>query len=148
MTFSRSSMPAGVSRLIAVDTSVAVPLILGHHVAHSTVSRWRGRRALAVCGHAWIETYAVITRLPGTARVSPEDAIRLLVSNFSSPLAPKAERLTEALDRFAAAGIAGGATYDGWVALAALDNQASLASRDARAEVTYRRLGVDLEMVI
>jgi hypothetical protein len=34
------------------------------------------------------------------------------------------------------------------VALAALDNQASMASRDARADVTYRRLGVDFEMVI
>jgi hypothetical protein len=90
----------------------------------------------------------VITRLPGAARVSPADAVRLLSSNFSGPLAPKAATLTNALDRFAGLGIAGGATYDGWVALAALDNQASLASRDGRAEVTYRRLGVDLEMVV
>jgi predicted nucleic acid-binding protein len=141
-------MLAGASRLVAVDTSVAVPLVLAHHVAHEAASRWRGRRRLAVCGHAWTETYAVITRLPGTARVSPADAVRLLVSNFSAPLVPRAESLTDALALFASAGIAGGATYDGWVAVAALDNQAQLASRDARAEVTYRRLGVDLEMVV
>jgi hypothetical protein len=90
----------------------------------------------------------VVTRLPGAARVSAEDAVRLLASNFSPPLTPDTTSLANALGRFASAGIAGGATYDGWVALAALDNQTRLASRDARAEATYRRLGVDLEMVI
>jgi hypothetical protein len=30
---------------------------------------------------------------------------------------------------------------------AALDNRAVLASRDARAEITYRRLGAEVEMV-
>ena len=112
------------------------------------MSRWRDGRPLAVCGHAWIETYAVVTRLPGAARVSPEDAVRLLASNFSSPLAPDADSLTKAPELFASAGIAGGATYDGWVARAALDNRARLATRDARAEATYRRLGAEIEIVI
>src|SRR5881392_464188 len=104
-------MPAGASRVIAIDTSVAVPLLLRYHEAHQAVSRWRGRRSLALCGHAWIETYAVVTRLPGAARVSPEDAVRLLGSNFSPPLAPDTTSLAAAPGRFSSAGIAGGATY-------------------------------------
>lgn len=48
---------------------------------------------------------------------------------------------------FARAGAAGRATYDGWVALAALQHGSKLASRDARAEGTYRRMGVDVELV-
>jgi toxin FitB len=70
-----------------------------------------------------------------------------MVSNFSKPLAPRQELLAKPVDHFAAAGIAGGATYDGWVALCALANRSLLASRDARAETTYPRLGVYLEML-
>ncbi len=69
-------------------------------------------------------------------------------SRFAKPLAPRQESLAMAVDLFAGAGIAGGTTYDGWVALCALDNRTLLASRDARAESSYRRLGVDLEMLI
>ena len=101
-----------------------------------------------MCGHAWIETYAVITRLPGASRRGrgrrrPPDGLELL-----HPLSPQGRSCWPRLSIvFAAAGIAGGATYDGWVALCALDNRTLLASRDARAETTYRRLGVDLEML-
>lgn len=141
-------MPAAGRRVFAIDTSVAVALLLRSHEAHSVVTSWRRGRKLALCGHALIETYAVMTRLPGTARVTPGDALRLLNSNFSPPLSPHPETLRRALEIFAGAGIAGGATYDAWVALAARDNDAILASRDARAEATYRRLGVDVEMVV
>ncbi len=140
-------MPAGARTVVAVDTSVSVPLLLRKHEAHRIVAAWGAGRKLSLCGHAWIETYAVITRLPGASRVAPADAARLMVSNFSTPLAPRPELLATAVDLFAAAGIAGGATYDGWVALCALDNRTRLASRDARAETTYRRLGVDLKML-
>jgi predicted nucleic acid-binding protein len=140
-------MPAGGRRAIAADTSVAVPLVLRHHQAHSAVTDWRSGRRISLCGHAWIETYAVITRLPGTARVTPADAARLLASNFAAPIGPHEDTLQRAIDLFADAGIAGGATYDAWIALAALDNGVVLASRDARAETTYRRLGADVEMI-
>jgi hypothetical protein len=77
----------------------------------------------------------------------PEDAVALLIANFARPLSPKPGTLAKAVQVFASSGIAGGATYDGWVALAALDNRAALASRDARAEATYRRLGVEVQMI-
>lgn len=140
-------MPGGADRPEAVDTSVAVPLLLRNHADHGEMMRWRGSRPLRLCGHAWIETYAVLTRLPGGARVRPEDAVTLLESNFSPPLWPGRESLLGAPALFAAAGIVGGAAYDGWVALAARDNRAVLASRDLRAETTYRRLGAEVEIV-
>lgn len=133
---------------IAVDASVAIPLVLRYHEAHGAATAWKDNRTLSLCGPAWIETYAVLTRLPGTARLLPEDAATLLTANFSRPLSPKPATLAKAVDLFAASGVAGGATYDGWVALAALDNHTMLASRDARAEATYRRLGLQVEMII
>ncbi|MCL4292726.1 MAG: VapC toxin family PIN domain ribonuclease, partial [Acidimicrobiia bacterium] len=47
----------------------------------------------------------------------------------------------------AAAGIAGGATYDGLVALAARSAGLPLATRDRRAQSTYSLLGVPVEVV-
>ena len=140
-------MPGGSDRPVTVDTSLAVPLLLRNHEHHEAVTGWRSRRPLRLCGHAWIETYAVLTRLPGSARVLPDDAVTLLDANFAPPVWPDHESLIGAPALFASVGIAGGAAYDGWVALAAVSNQAVLASRDVRAEATYRRLGVDVEMV-
>ena len=52
-----------------------------------------------------------------------------------------AERLT-LLSTLAAAGVGGGASYDGLVALEAAAHDQVLLTRDARAQDTYRRLGV------
>ena len=57
----------------AVDTSVAVPLLVASHQAHGAVHSWARGRELSLSGHALAETYAVLTRLPGDARVSPAD---------------------------------------------------------------------------
>lgn len=139
-------MQAGADR-ITVDTSLAVPLVILNHEAHQRVVSWRAGRELSLGGHAWIETFAVLTRLPGASRVSPGDAVRLLRSNFTGPMFPSTRTMRRALDLFAEVGIAGGATYDGLVALAALDHASILASRDGRAGATYHRLGVTVEMV-
>ena len=67
----------------AVDTSVAVPLLVASHEAHQAVRLWARGRSLALSGHALAEIYAVLTRLPGDARVSPSDAVMLIDENFS-----------------------------------------------------------------
>ncbi len=77
-----------------------------------------------------------------TGRCLPGDGFEL-----PPPIGARPDTLARAVDLFATASIAGGAAYDAWVALAALDNRALLASRDARAEITYRRLGVEVEMI-
>jgi predicted nucleic acid-binding protein len=136
-----------VSAVVALDTSVAVPLLVQTHTAHATVSRWWNGRSLALCGHALAETYAVLTRLPGDIRLTPADASRLLTARFASPLllsAKAGRRLPETLSQ---RGIAGGATYDAMIALTALEHGCALATRDARAKATYDMVGVTVEVV-
>jgi predicted nucleic acid-binding protein len=127
---------------VAVDTSVAIPLLVATHSAHAAVTRWWDGREVALSGHAWAETYSVLTRLPGDLRLEATDAARLLVERFVEPLllGPElASRLPDVLSRL---GVVGGAVYDALVALAAREHGASLATRDRRAKATYDIVGV------
>jgi len=131
-----------VTAPIALDTSVAIPLLVQTHRAHPAVVRWWGDREIALSGQAVAETYSVLTRLPGDLRVAPADAARLLDERFAQPLlfsCETAKRLPGVLSRLR---IAGGAVYDALVALAAAEHQADLATRDARARATYEMVGV------
>jgi predicted nucleic acid-binding protein len=131
-----------MSAPLALDTSVAVPLLVATHSAHAAVVRWWAGRRIALCGHAVAETYSVLTRLPGDVRLTPVDAARLLQDRFVPPLllgARATRRLPVVLSRWE---IAGGAVYDALVALAAVEHGADLATRDARARDTYERIGV------
>lgn len=128
--------------LYAIDTSVAVPILIANHSAHQLVARWADDQRLAVSGHALSETYAVITRLPGDARVSPPDAAKLIDDRFRQRLVLASESARNAHRILAEAGISGGATYDGLVALAARERGVPLATRDGRARLTYEALGV------
>ena len=127
---------------IAVDTSVAIPLLVQTHQAHDAVVRWWDNREIALSGHAVAETYSVLTRLPGDLRVAPADAARLLNARFAQPLLLDRDVARRLPDVLAALGIAGGAVYDALVALAAADHGADLATRDARAKLTYEAVGV------
>lgn len=131
-----------MSSPLALDTSVAVPLLVQTHKAHKTVVQWWGGRDVALCGHALAETYSVLTRLPDDLRLDPADASRLLSERFATPLllgARTARRLPTLLSE---RGIAGGAVYDALVALAAAEHNAELATRDARAKTTYEAIGI------
>lgn len=132
---------------LLLDTSVAVPLLVTSHVAHGAVSASLRDRSVALSGHALHETYAVLTRLPGDARVGPEDAVRLLRERFEPAAVLDARSVRSASAALAGSGVAGGATYDGLVALAARAARLPLASRDRRARSTYRLLGVPVEMI-
>jgi predicted nucleic acid-binding protein len=131
----------------AVDTSVAVPLLVASHPRHAMVATWAKGRNLGLCGHALAETYSVLTRLPGDARVHPADAVALIDENFAEPVQLGARAARAAHRVFAREGIAGGATYDGLVALAARERGAVLVTRDARARSTYEALGVSTEVL-
>jgi toxin FitB len=132
---------------LLLDTSVAVPLLVTSHVAHGAVGRSIGDRSVALSGHALHETYAVLTRLPGDARVAPADAVRLLHERLEPAAVLDPESVRSAPAVLAGGGVAGGATYDGLVGLAALSAGLPLASRDRRARSTYRLLGVAVEMI-
>lgn len=124
-----------------------MPLLVQTHRAHQDVVRWWAGREAALSGYALAETYSVLTRLPGDLRVDPPDAARLLRERFAAPLvlgAMSSRRIPEALS---ALGIAGGAVYDALVALAAVEHEAELATRDLRAKGTYETVGARVIVV-
>jgi len=124
-----------------------VPLLVRSHADHHAVARWWNGQQIALSGHALAETYSVLTRLPGDARLSAPDTARLLAARFAPPLLlsnSRYGRLPETLSRL---GIAGGGVYDAMVALAAKDHGAPLATRDGRARGTYDAVGVQLIVV-
>lgn len=101
---------------------------------------WRGRD-VALSGHALAETYSVLTRLPGDLRLDPSDAARLLGERFAPPLVLGARETRRLPGTLARLGVAGGAVYDALVALAAVEHDADLATRDLRAKATYEAVG-------
>ena len=136
-----------MSSVVGLDTSVAIPLLVQTHGAHDSVVAWWAGRDVALSGHALAETYSVLTRLPGDVRLAPDDAARLISSRFAPPLLlgpAMSNRLPRVL---ADLGIAGGAVYDAIVGLAAAKHRCVLATRDARAKLTYEAVGVDVEVV-
>jgi toxin FitB len=132
---------------VAVDTSVAVPLLVRSHRHHVEVTRWWAGQEVALSGHALAETYSVLTRLPGDARLSAGDAARLLNARFTTPLTLSRPSALKVHATLSSLGIAGGAVYDGLVALAAKEHGAALATRDARARGTYDAVGVEVILV-
>ena len=123
-------------------------LVVASHEAHETVRLWATERSLLLLsGHALAETYSVLTRLPGDARVSPSDAVILIDENFAGSLALPPEMASGAHRDLARLGISGGATYDGLVALAARRYDLVLATRDARARLTYEAVGVRVAVI-
>lgn len=127
--------------VVALDTSAAIPLLVQTHRAHDEVRRWWNGQEIALCGHALVETYSVLTRLPGDVRLTPADAARLLRERFGAPLLLSAKNTRRVPETLARLGIAGGAVYDALIALAASEHGATLATRDARAKMTYEAVG-------
>ena len=89
-----------------------------------------------------------MTRLPGGLAVAPALASGVLARRFSeSPLRLDDTQRHRVLETLAHAGVFGGATYDGLVALEAKANGRTLLTLDERAESTYRRLGVAFTVI-
>lgn len=142
-----SANAPGRDDVVAVDTSVAVPLLMQRHTAHAEVSRWARGRGLALSGHAGVETYSVLTRLPADARLDPHDAVTLMDASFTRTLTLPARSAVRVPRDLADIGVAGGAAYDALVALAARAHGVPLATRDSRALATYHACGVEVIVV-
>ena len=149
MTCGNSGLLTSASEPAAalVDTSVAVAIVLADHEAHRETVQEVRDLALGLAGHAWFETYSVLTRLPSGSRRSPASVRAMLEVDF--PLtrfleAGAADALRRELgDR----GIAGGAVYDALVGGTARAHGMPLISRDRRARMTYEALGVDVRFI-
>jgi len=143
----RTDTDADERQVALLDTSTAVALVVEDHDAHvATLDAVRGRR-LGLAGHAWFETYSVLTRLPPGLRRSPADALRLLARNFpASGFLGEAEAADLGGD-MARLGISGGAVYDALVGAAARQHGLPLVSADTRARPVYEALGVEIELI-
>jgi predicted nucleic acid-binding protein len=130
-----------------VDTSVAIALMFTDHEDHArAIDAVRGTRP-GLAGHAWFETYSVLTRLPAGRRRSPADALLLLRRDFPASAfldAAGSDRLGDDLARL---GISGGSVYDALVAGAARHHGHRLISLDRRARSTYEAIGADVTLI-
>lgn len=130
----------------AADTSLIIAALLADHPAHEAAAD-----VLATCdttiAHAAAETYSVLTRLPPPRRADAVTAATVLRERLPSTYATlDASSYATAPGRLAAAGVSGGATYDGLIALTALEHDLELLTRDGRAERAYRVLGVCFQL--
>jgi predicted nucleic acid-binding protein len=128
--------------LNAVDSSVVVAAFVSWHESHEVARRAVDRRPRLVA-HCALEAYSVLTRLPAPYRAPGVLVVTFLDGRFPEEpltLAPRSFRhLVKDLEHL---GIAGGAVYDGLVAMSAAAHEATLLTLDHRAEATYRRCGV------
>jgi predicted nucleic acid-binding protein len=133
--------------VVLVDTSVAIALATGDHELHRAAIAAVGGRRLGLAGHAWFETYSVLTRLPAPRRRSPRDALRILAHNFAATAFLSATESMNLANEIAQLGISGGSVYDGLVGAAARAHGRTLLTADARAQAVYEALGVEIELV-
>lgn len=131
----------------AVDTSVAVAALDQSHEFHTACRAAVIAHRPALAGHAAFESFSVLTRLPGALRVEPADASAVLAQAFPATCFLDARRQAALVGRLGELGLAGGSVYDALVAAAAMAHGRRLLSRDARAERTYRLIGVEYEWV-
>ncbi len=102
----------------------------------------------ALPAHVAVEAYSVLTRLPSGFAVPAAEAASVLTRRFGqAPLRLDDAGRRSVLERLAGAGVFGGASYDGLVALEADAHGHTLLTLDQRARSTYQRLGVSFDVV-
>jgi predicted nucleic acid-binding protein len=135
-----------LSRWLA-DTSVAVPAIVRNHPAHAASTAAIRDRDVVLAAHSALETYSVLTRLPGDARLAPTDAARIIAAVFGRPVPLPTGRTVGLVDELAESGVAASAVYDALIGITASCDDRILLTRDRRAAATYSRLNVVHEVV-
>jgi predicted nucleic acid-binding protein len=131
----------------AADTSIVLPALLADHEAHQAAADALGG-CTATIAHVLLESYSVLTRLPPPRKAQASTAAAVLKARLPAAiLTLDAGACASAPQKMAAAGVSGGAAYDGLIALTALQQGIELVSRDTRAARTYRALGVRFRLL-
>jgi predicted nucleic acid-binding protein len=129
------------------DSSITIAALVADHEARD-LAEDALKQCRTTIAHVAIETYSVLTRLPPPRRLVSADAAAIIDARLPSTYATlDATTHAQAPTRLAAAGISGGATYDGLIALTALEHDLELITRDKRAERTYRALNVPYQLL-
>jgi len=129
------------------DTSLLVAALVSWHPQRAEARQVVKSRADSVPAHALIETFSVLTRLPAPYRISPVDAADAVHRLRLRPLTLPGDRYRELVISLAAAGVRGGAVYDGVIAATAAHHDTTLFTLDRRARSTYDALGACYEMI-
>jgi predicted nucleic acid-binding protein len=130
-----------------LDTSTAIALLVADHEDHhATLEATHGMR-LSLAGHAWFETFSVLTRMPPGVRRGPAVVHRLLAHNFSGSWFLDEQTSAGVADEVVRARMLGGAVYDALVGAAARRYDLPLITGDRRAIRTYNLLGVSARLI-
>ncbi len=90
----------------------------------------------------------MLTRLPPPHRAEATTAAEALAKRLPrAHVTLAASDHADAPTRLAAAGVSGGATYDGLIALTAIEHDLELVSRDRHAARTYQTLGARFKLI-
>lgn len=105
-------------RKAAVDTSVFIAAVCAWHEKHAATrvvidELLDAGAALILPGHAVLESYSVLTRLPAPHRLTPDDALALLERNAAVfAEGPGATNVRKLLGEWSPQRVAGGRIYD------------------------------------
>ena len=109
------------------DTSVLVAAFCAWHEHHEAAlaaleRQTRQRKRLLLAAPVMLETYAVLTRLPAPHRLAPRSALDLVRANLRGArlVALDGAGYWKLIDEAAAAGVAGGRTYDALIVACAV----------------------------
>lgn len=109
------------------DTSVLISAFLANHPKHQSCTPWlhqvkTGQVQGTIATHTLAETYAVLTRIPISPRISPALAQQLIRENLKEfaviPLL--AEDYQRVIEQLVTLNLTGGAIYDALIAQAAI----------------------------
>lgn len=143
----RSGTRSGSPAPLLLDSSAAIALVLEDHESHAAVLQAVAGRRLGLAGHAWFETYSVLTRLPSGQRRSPADVARILAVDFPASVFLEASTAAGLGPEIARLELAGGAVFDALVGAAARAHGLRLLSADRRARSTYEAMDVSVVWV-
>jgi predicted nucleic acid-binding protein len=114
-----------------LDTSVLVATFYGDHERHESSIRvflQQGKSTGCTAARCLVETYSVVTGMPGKDRASPHEAILFLndVRERLTLIALDEAEYCAAIEGAAADGVVGGTTYDSLIARCALKANAQV----------------------
>ncbi len=129
------------------DTSVIVAAALRSGAGHRESRDAIRTSEAGAAGHAWVESFSVLTRLPPDVRLSAADAARVLGSVVGTTRYLSSREQLGFTTWVRQSGVVGGAVYDALVGWAARCAELPLLTRDARALPTYRSLGIETFLI-
>lgn len=137
--------------MIVPDTSVLVAGFDSTHpfFAEAELALAQVRSDGRLVAHTIAETFAVLSAPGGPYPALPKDVAAFLAPfvEAADPIGIAPAAYPAAIKELIAAGVVGGAVYDGLIALATRQHDAELVSFDTRAARTYRSLEVAFRLL-